>query len=266
MAGLALLQQYKVPYSVLCVVNSVNVGEPLAVYRFFREHGVTALQFLPIVMGTGPGHMSAQTVDAAAYGRFLIAVFNEWMTKDVGKVWVQIFEEALAKVRGEKGSLCIFQETCGDSLAMEHNGDLFACDHYVREEFKLGNIRERSMQAMVDSPAMKRFANAKRDTLPRYCRECDVRFMCNGGCPKDRLIETPDGEPGLNYLCEGFQAFFRYARPRLMELDRSLRAFFPDAFHEEPPSAPAARAQPGRNDPCHCGSGRKYKHCCLRAS
>jgi len=267
LAGLKLLQQHGVPVSVLCTVNSRNVKEPLAVYDFFRAQGVRALQFIPIVRPEGEG-VSEHSVDGAEYGRFLTTIFDAWLSRDVGTVWVQIFDEALAKVRGETGSLCIFQETCGDSLALEHNGDLFACDHYVLEDYKLGNVREKSLKALVESPRLKAFARAKRDDLPGQCRACEVRFMCNGGCPKDRIRTTAAGEPGLNHLCEGFYAFFTHARPRLERLDKALKSFFrgDDAQPAGGEAPGAGSGPPKRNDPCPCGSGRKYKVCCMRAA
>lgn len=264
MRGLHLLQQYGVSFSVLCTVNSTNVKAPLEIYNFFREQGVTALQFLPIVKSLGEGNVSEETVSPIEYGEFLVAIFDEWMRRDVGKVWVQIFQECISKVRGNPGTLCLFQETCGDSLAMEHNGDLFACDHYVLEEYKLGNIRTQSMKALVESAKMKRFAQAKKKLLPAYCRACDVRFMCNGGCPKDRFLASPEGDPYLNYLCEGYMLFFRHVRSRLEAVARGANRASPPGRGGNGPASLSSRTQknPGRNDPCPCGSGRKYKLCC----
>lgn len=264
MQSLGLLQKFHVPYTVLCTVNSVNAKAPLTIYKYFRDQGVTALQFLPIVKWLGEGRVSKETVPPAAYGEFLVTIFNEWLRRDFGRVWVQIFEEALMKVRGDPGSLCLFQETCGDSLALEHNGDLFACDHYVTEEYKLGNIRTRTMKSLVESQKIKQFARAKRDTLPSQCLNCDVRFMCNGGCPKDRHLKTRDGEDGLNFLCAGYMHFFRHAKANLEyhiigKREQSRTAEDP-APETALPSQPSAR--PGRNDPCSCGSGRKFKRCC----
>ncbi len=218
MAALRMLLEYDVPTSVLCTVNNQNAKAPLEVYRFFREQGVTSMQFLPIVCSLEDGKVSEQTVAAVEYGRFLTAIFEEWLSHDVGVVWVQIIEECLAKHRGNSGSLCLYQEKCGDSMAMEHNGDLYACDHFVMPEWKLGNLKERTMKSMVESPKMKGFARGKRTSLPAFCLACNVKFMCNGGCPKDRFIAAPDGEPGLNYLCEGLGQFFRHTQGRLTTL------------------------------------------------
>ena len=250
MRGLKVLQEHKVPVTVMCTVNSANVRAPLEVYRFFREHGVAAMQFLPIVRQQEGGGVSAQTVNALEYGQFLVAIFEEWLREGLGTVWVQIFDECMMKMRGEPGALCLFQETCGDSLVLEHDGDVFACDHFVVKEHRLGNVRTQSMKSIVESPKMKRFAQAKRDTLPTECRQCDVLSFCRGGCPKDRFASTPGGNPHLNYLCDGYRHFFRHARDRLAVL-------FPSDVRQA-----AAGPQPGRNDPCPCGSGNKFKRCC----
>ena len=230
------------------------------------------MQFIPIVERDNEhGYQEGNTVTersltAEQYGRFLIAIFDEWVRHDVGRVFVQIFDVALAAWVGERPGLCIFEETCGLALAMEHNGDVFSCDHFVEPKYKLGNIQAIPLIEMVASSAQRQFGLDKRDTLPRYCRECEVRFVCNGGCPKDRFSETPDGEAGLNYLCAGFRAFFNY-------IDQPMRFMANELRHRRPPAnimlalAKEAEAQQqrfattGRNDPCPCGSGRKFKAC-----
>ena len=204
-------------------------------------------------------HVTGRSVTAEQYGRFLIDVFEEWVRRDVGAVYVQMFDVALANWVGEPPSLCIHSETCGLALALEHTGDLYSCDHFVEPRFKLGNIRETRMLELVASPEQRQFGLDKRDTLPRYCLECDVRFACHGGCPKDRFISTPDGESGLNYLCAGYQAFFRH-------VDRPMR-FMAEQLRKDLAPADIVRlyaaedALRGRNDPCPCGSGRKWKRC-----
>ncbi len=181
------------------------------------------------------------------------------MRRDVGEVYVQMFDVALANWVGEPPGLCIHSETCGLALALEHTGDLYSCDHFVEPEYKLGNIRETHMLELVASQRQQQFGLDKRDTLPRYCRECDVRFACHGGCPKDRFISTPDGEPGLNYLCAGYKAFFHH-------VDRPMRFMAEQLRRERAPAEIVALyraedARRGRNDPCTCGTGRKWKHC-----
>jgi uncharacterized protein len=174
------------------------------------------IQFIPIVeRGDTNGCQESeavtdQSVTGRQYGEFLITVFDEWVRRDVGRAFVQIFDVALGVWFGQPSALCVFAETCGDALVLEHNGDLFSCDHFVEPSHRLGNIAETPLAELVCSPPQRKFGLDKRDTLPRFCRECRVRFICNGGCPKDRLLTTPDGEPGLNYLCEGFKAFFTH--------------------------------------------------------
>ncbi|HYW29201.1 MAG TPA: SPASM domain-containing protein, partial [Gaiellales bacterium] len=160
---------------------------------------------------------------------------------------------------GEPPSLCIHTETCGLALAMEHTGDVYSCDHFVEPKYKLGNIRETHLQDLVASSQQHQFGLDKRDTLPRFCQTCDVRFACHGGCPKDRFIETPDGDPGLNYLCAGYKAFFHH-------IDRPMRLMTQRLQHGAAPADivalyAAEDAKRGRNQPCTCGSGRKWKHC-----
>jgi len=221
MAGVALLKQHGVDFNILATVHAANADHPLEVYRFLRDEvGASFIQFIPIVeldndTGFQEGDKVAErSVAGRQYGDFLIAIFDEWVRRDVGRVFVQIFDVALTAWLGQRPGLCIFEETCGTALVMEHNGDLYSCDHFVEPRHELGNIQEISLVEMVGSEQQRQFGLAKRDMLPRYCRECQVRFICNGGCPKNRILRTPDGQPGLNYLCEGYKAFFtRIDRP-----------------------------------------------------
>ncbi len=217
MAGLRILQKHGVEYNLLCCVSSANADHPLEVYRFFRDEiGAQYLQFIPIVerdndTGFQEGtRVTKRSVTGRQYGRFLIEIFDEWVRRDVGRVYVQIFDVCLAVWVGEKPGLCIFDETCGHAMAIEHTGDLYSCDHFVEPRHYLGNIRQTPLIELASLEKQWEFGQAKRDSLPAYCRQCDVRFICNGGCPKDRLLRTPDGEPGLNYLCEGYKAFFTH--------------------------------------------------------
>lgn len=264
--GLRLLQEHRVDFNVLCVVNNVNAEHPLEVYRYFKELGVEWLQFIPLVERVGGREVSSRSVTAEKWGDFLVAVFDEWVRHDIGKIYVQIFEEAVRSEAGVPGGLCIFQETCGDALAMEHNGDVFSCDHFVLPEYKLGNIMETPLEELVALPRQEAFGRAKRDLLPRYCRECEVLDLCHGECPKNRFLETPDGEPGLNYLCAGYRRFFNHARPYVQRILALLRQGKPAPLLMEQLRAEEAERwrKAGRNDPCPCGSGRKYKHCCWR--
>jgi len=259
-----LLGEHRVHVDVLCVVHDRNVRRPAEVYRFFKDLGVEFLQFLPLVERENGG-VSARTVPAEAFGDFLSAIFDEWVRRDVGKVAIQMFDEAARPAAGMEHSLCIFRETCGDVPVVEHNGDFFSCDHFVDPGYRVGNIAETHLGDLVESPAQRAFGEAKRDSLPRYCRECEVRDMCNGGCPKDRFIPTPDGEAGLNYLCAGYKKFFIHSRPYLKRMVDIWNAGEPIEKLMEAVRAEDARGtapQVGRNDPCPCGSGKKYKKCC----
>jgi uncharacterized protein len=282
MRGLGYLRDAGVDWNALTTIHASNADRGREVYRFLRDDcGARFIQFIPIIErvaevqedGGVPWSswrdrplyvqrgdvVTGRSVTGEQYGRFLIDVFEEWVRRDVGDVFVQMFDVALANWAGEPPGLCVHSETCGRALALEHTGDLYSCDHFVEPDFLLGNVAEHTLAEMVDSAEQRRFGDAKRDTLPRYCRECDVRFACHGGCPKDRFIETPDGEPGLNYLCAGYQAFFRHVDAPMREMTRLLRAGRAPSEIVERYAAGDRRR--GRNDPCTCGSGRKWKHC-----
>ena len=268
MQSFRLLKRYRIPCDVLCVVHSWNVRQPGAVYRFFREIAAEVLQFLPLVVRNGEAGVSAETVPAEAYGTFLCAIFDEWVRRDIGRIAIQNFDEALRPFFGVEHALCVFKETCGDVVVVEHNGDFYSCDHFVDPEHRIGNISETPLAEMIESPAQREFGREKRDGLPRYCRECEVLGSCNGGCPKDRFARTPDGEEGLNYLCAGLKRFFTYSRPylqRMASLRQSGEPIERLANHLRSEDNKASR-QTGRNDPCSCGSGKKYKKCCLGKS
>ena len=244
-----LMQRHKVEFNVLCTVHDVNVAHPVDVYRFFRDEvGAQYLQFIPIVERATPetieianagwsdrNHdrplytqngsvVTKRSVTPELWGAFLVGIFDEWVARDVGSVFIQMFESSLASWLGMPASLCIFGETCGTALALEHNGDLYSCDHFVEPRFRLGNIKEHHLLQLAASDQQRAFGNAKRDSLPRYCRECEVRFACNGECPRNRFVSTPDGEAGLNYLCAGYKAFFRHIDRPMRAMARLLRA------------------------------------------
>jgi uncharacterized protein len=220
MLGYRLLRRHRVNTDILCVVNAHNVRFPLKVYRFLKKIDAQYITFLPMVEPqTGAeGGVSPISVPAEAWGAFLCAVFDEWRDRDIGRVKVQIFEEATRTAFNQEHSICIFRPTCGDIPVVEHNGDFYSCDHYVDVEHRLGNIVETPLVELLESPAQRAFGRAKLEALPRYCRGCEVRAMCNGGCPKNRFLETPDGEPGLNYLCAGYRRFFNHCRPFVSEV------------------------------------------------
>ncbi|ETW97821.1 MAG: hypothetical protein ETSY1_21195, partial [Candidatus Entotheonella factor] len=267
MQGYRLLRQHKLPVDLLCVVHAENVQHPLEVYRFFKDIKAQYLSFIPLVEHFPTGGVGARSVPAEAFGTFLCTIFDEWVRQDIGRILVQMFEEAARPLFGQEHSLCIFRPTCGDVPVVEHNGDFYSCDHFVTPEHRLGNIRQTPLLNLFESPAQHAFGQAKRDTLPRYCQDCEVVAMCNGGCPKDRVIETPDGEAGLNFLCAGYKQFFTHARPYLRQLAALRRAGQPpQQLMQRLRAAEIPKRQTvGRNDPCPCGSGRKFKRCCLNA-
>jgi uncharacterized protein len=287
MRGLQCLKKHKTDFNTLTVVNRANSQRPLDVYRFLKEIGSGFIQFIPLVERKPDGEakslgldfsappvagnemtgepVATSSVESRQYGEFLVAIFDEWVRHDVGKVFVQIFDVALGNWMGLGASLCVFAEKCGNALALEHNGDLYSCDHYVYPRYKLGNLLNRSLGDMVSSAEQRKFGSDKLDTLPRYCRECEVRFACNGECPKHRFIRTPDGEEGLNYLCAGYKRFFNHVDPYMKTMSELLRAGraaaeIVDMVARQEQSPRSHRAM--LNDPCPCGSGRKYKKCC----
>jgi uncharacterized protein len=230
MRGLRLMQEHAVQFNILACVHAANADHPLDVYRFFRDEvGAEFIQFIPIVerdneTGFQEGNkVTDRSVRAEQYGTFLITIFDEWVRRDVGGIYVQIFDVSLAAWVGEPPGLCIFSPTCGTALALEHNGDLYSCDHFVEPGYLLGNIEEQPMIDLVASDKQRRFGLDKINTLPLYCRKCGVRFVCHGGCPKNRFIETPDGEPGLNYLCAGYKAFFLHIDQPMRTMAELLR-------------------------------------------
>jgi uncharacterized protein len=207
------------------------------VYRFLKEAGSGFMQFIPLVerlpdasqsrrlrLAPPPKRKAADTAGTAVtewsaradhYGEFLVTIFDEWVRHDVGKVFVQLFDVALGIWMGHPAGLCLFREKCGNAVALEHNGDVFSCDHFVYPDYQLGNLFNTSLGDLVRSPQQRAFGAAKTDTLPAYCRNCAVRFACQGECPKNRFLQTPDGEPGLNYLCAAYQRFFHHVNPAM---------------------------------------------------
>ena len=261
--GLRALQRHAAEWNALTTVHAANWDRGREVYAFLRDEcGARFMQFIPIVERAAPqtpGLVTSRCVPPAGYGRFLIDVFEDWVRRDIGEVYVQMFDVALANWYGQPPGLCVHAETCGLALALEHTGDVYSCDHFVEPAFRLGNIREIPLLDLVASPRQREFGQAKRGTLPRYCLECDVRFACHGGCPKDRFATTPGGEPGLHYLCRSYKAFFGHVRPAMDAMCELLRAGRAPA--ELAGRYAAADARRGRNDPCPCGSGRKWKRC-----
>jgi len=256
MRGWEAMQRRGVATNILCAVTRANARRPLDVYRFLRGHGADHIQFIPIVVSRAGGPAGDFAVTAEDYGEFLCAVFDEWVARDVGRVFVQAFDVALEAWLGMEPSLCVHAATCGNALALEHDGDLYSCDHYVAPPYRLGNICETPLLRLVSRPRQRQFGRDKRRTLPRECRECAVRFACHGGCPRNRLLGADAGVPGRDALCAGHRRFFTHIDPVMRDMAAALRGGRPRA--EAVPARPPA----GRNDPCPCGSGRKYKRCC----
>jgi len=268
-----ILRKHRVEFNILCTVNSFNGDYPLDVYRFFRDELVANyIQFIPIVErdnenGFQEGNrVTERSVKPKQWGRFQIEIFDEWVKRDVGRTFVLNFDGALAGWLGRAGTVCVFGPTCGLGLALEFNGDLYSCDHFVEPKYHLGNILETPMIDLVASEKQRRFGRDKRDTLPRQCRECRFVGVCNGECPKNRFVGTTDGEPDLNYLCAGFKAFFEHADKSMRVMAELLRR----GQQADGVMAVLAREEAGskarfagveRNAPCPCGSGVKYKRC-----
>ncbi len=246
MAGLECLKRNRVEFNTLTVVNRKNSRHAREVYQFLRRAGSPFMQFIPLVervpaennpLGLAlaePPVADENVVQSTRitpwslrpehYGEFLVTLFDEWIRRDVGRVFVQLFDVTLGNWVGAPPGLCLFAETCGTALAIEHNGDVFSCDHYVYPGHRIGNVMHESLGEMVDSARQRKFGRDKSDTLPRWCRECDVRFACHGECPKHRFLRAPDGEPGLNYLCAAYKRFFHHVAPYMDEMARLLRA------------------------------------------
>jgi len=284
MRGWNQLRRHGVKFNVLCTVNAANQAHGRRVYRFFRDElKAEWIQFIPIIERATPETLEVanrgwserpkdrrllytqtgslvtnRSVGGAQYGQFLVDVFEEWVRRDVGRIYVQLFDVTLEAYFG-RHKLCIHAPTCGNGPALEHNGDLYACDHYVEPRYRLGNIHEQHMLELVASPAQRRFGLDKRDTLTHQCQQCEVRAVCNGGCPKDRFVTSRDGEPGHNYLCEGLYRFFTHTQPAM----RLMAGLFSDG--RAPAEVTEWMASEDRKRdayaPCTCGSGRKFRFC-----
>lgn len=230
MRGIELLQKHGIEFNTLSVINNYNVDYPLEVYNFFKEIGSYYMQFSPIVERMhindvpsglklmGPEEkddyvIAPWTVDAKKFGQFYIDIFDEWVLNDVGKYYVQIFDATLANTVGEQPGSCIYAKKCGHASVMEFNGDVYACDHYVFPEYYLGNVKHKTIYEMMFSEQQLQFGSDKRDKLPTQCLQCEFLDLCNGECPKNRILTTSTGEPGLNWLCAGFKMYYRHTQP-----------------------------------------------------
>ncbi len=286
--GLKFLEKHRTEFNTLTVVHRGNSQKPLEVYEFLRQIGSKYLQFIPLVerlpttqlkirgldlmeppdlhaIDQPRSQVTDWSVEPRAYGNFLCTIFDHWVRRHVGQIFVQLFDVALGNWMGLGSSLCVFAEKCGRALAIEHNGDLYSCDHYVYPKYQLGNILNQSLGAMVDSLQQQHFGSDKSDTLPKYCRDCEVRFACHGECPKHRFTHTPAGDPGLNYLCPAYKQFFNHIDPHMKQMSQLLNSRRPAADIMQILAARErnqAAAGTGRNESCPCGSGKKFKKCC----
>lgn len=281
--GWRYLRKHEVDFNILCTVNAANEKYGREVYRFFRDElGAKWMQFIPIVeratdaaleianqgWSGEPGHkrllytqagnrVTVRSVGARQYGQFLIDIFEEWVRHDIGNVYVQLFDVTLEAFFGSH-SLCIHAPTCGDSLALEYNGDLYSCDHFFEPDYRLGNIHKTHMVELIASTAQRKFGQDKRDTLTAQCQTCTVKNLCNGGCPKDRFAGSRDGETGQNYLCPGLELFFTHTRSSFNMMAQLLRKGYAPA---DVMAWTAERDVEWANQPCPCGSGQKLKFC-----
>ncbi len=213
--GCEILRRHGVATDILCVVSSCNAGQPAEVYQFFKGIGASYVSFLPLVESRSDqaDGVTENSVQPQAWGDFLCAVFDEWVSGDIGRIKVQIIEEAARIAFGQEHSLCLFRPTCGDIPVVERNGDFYPCDHFVDAEHRVGNILDTPLVDLLESPSQLVFGLAKLEALPGVCRACEVREMCHGECPKNRFVPAPDGGPPLNYLCPGYKQFFRHVTP-----------------------------------------------------
>ena len=220
MESFARLKQYGVTVECLCVVHAESARQPREVYEFFRSLDVRRLTFIPLVEILPDGSAGKRSVSGKDWGEFLCTVFDIWRDRDIGAVQIQIFEETARAAFSAERSLCVLRKTCGNVPTLDSHGNLYSCDRYVRPEYFLGNIRELTLSDMLNSDRQKKFGREKFRQLPAKCRDCPVLDMCGGGCPKDRVLQSEDGEPGLNYLCSGYRRFFLHTRPFVEELSR----------------------------------------------
>jgi uncharacterized protein len=228
MKGISFLKKHQVEFNIMGVVNDYNADYPLEFYRFFKSMDCRYIQFSPIVEQID-GKPAPWNVPSEKWGDFLIAIFDEWVRKDVGTFYIQYFDSTLANWVGQQPGVCILAKTCGHAGVMEFNGDVYACDHFVYPEYKLGNIRTRTLTEIMYSEKQMKFGKDKQNTLPQQCKECQFLFACNGECPKNRIIATDSGEPGLNYLCKGYYKFFNHVAPSMDFMKKELLAKRPPA-------------------------------------
>ncbi|MDR9827454.1 anaerobic sulfatase maturase [Vibrio sp. FNV 38] len=284
--AIELLKKYQIEFNTLTVVSAENAKHPLDVYNSLKEIGSSYIQFIPLVeresgiksddkqVLAAPGEyqvsMTPWSVGSEQFGDFLSTIFDHWVRNDVGKIFVQMFDSTLASWLGEQAGMCFFAERCGHAFALEANGDLYQCDHYVYPEYKLGNIHERTIDEMNQSSAAIKFGEEKQTLLNEQCKSCTYKFACHGGCPKHRFEAGNSGKIGHNYLCQGYYKFFSHSENKMKIMGSLIQSRQSPAHIMHYLAAQEFRNLSknrfnkaiGRNDPCTCGSGKKYKHCC----
>ncbi|MGR5445696.1 anaerobic sulfatase maturase [Vibrio jasicida] len=284
MKAVQLLKRHNVDFNTLTVVNRENVKYPERVYKFLKDIGSTYIQFTPLVEREArevkgdqlrlvlPNEALADvtewSVPARQYGEFLNTIFDQWVRKDIGRIYINMFDSTLSSWFGENPSICHFAQRCGHAFALEANGDLYNCDHYVYPEHLLGNIHEKSIEECNTSSQAIQFGKNKQETLNADCKRCKYKFACNGGCPKQRFAVSPNGLPNHNYFCQGYKLFFEHTATYMQEMcsllkqGRSPAELMWTLNYREPKTSATKMSPIGRNSPCPCGSGQKYKRCC----
>jgi uncharacterized protein len=258
--GLENLRKHQVEFNVLTVIQRHNGNHPSEIYNGLKEFGTKHLQFIPIVERTGDANVSERSVLPDQYGDFMIAVFDEWLAHDIGRIHVQQFESAVSACMDYGATVCVHARQCGRALALEHNGNVYACDHYVFDDYNIGNIAHQPYAELVDGDMQTTFGQAKEKELTDRCKRCDVRNLCNGGCPAHQFVPIRNEAFKHNYLCDGYKAFFRHIQPYMDAMTRALRNNSP--AHQYHRFLPDHKLKPTRNSPCPCGSGKKFKKCC----
>jgi uncharacterized protein len=258
--GLDNLIKHQVEFNALTTIQRDNGGHPLEVYRALKEFGVQHMQFIPIVERLGDWTVSKRSVLPEQYGKFMNSIFDEWLVADIGRIHIQQFESALSTIIDHRATVCVHSKQCGRGLVLEHNGDVFACDHFVFDDFRIGNIAQETYVELVDGEQQRKFGEAKEKKLTNRCKRCNVRHFCNGGCMAHRFVNLRNEKYRQNYLCEGYRAFFKHAQPCLEAIAQALRNQLPaNQYHH---FLARSRLIHGRNSPCPCGSGNKFKKCC----
>ncbi|WP_406656465.1 anaerobic sulfatase maturase [Methanolobus sp. ZRKC2] len=277
MHGLHLLQKHGVEYNILTTINRTNADHPLEVYRFLRDEAKASwIQFIPIVERINSDgstlcqkgdRVTERSVRPKQLGKFLTSIFDEWVHNDVSKLFVQTFEAAARSwMKLPSSGMCVFDKNCGTGLALEHNGDIYSCDHFVEPDYLLGNIMEKELSSMASSKRQHSFGMDKRNSLPGKCRKCEVYFACHGGCPKNRFLKTSDDERKLNYLCDGWRTFFHHINHPMQIMVALMLRGYPasEVMHilkQKKVTQERELPKVGRNEPCPCGSGLKFKRC-----